>query len=98
MIRILHTSDWHLGRWLYSFGGTVSLPLFLIGCAGVIRERQIDYLLVAGDVFDTGTPSPVAQKMYYRFWPLLPPPAAGGGHSLRAITIPLLFWRRPKNC
>ncbi len=67
MIRILHTSDWHLGRWLYSFRRDGEFAAFLDWLCGVIRERQIDYLLVAGDVFDTGTPSPVAQKMYYRF-------------------------------
>ena len=95
MIRILHTSDWHLGRWLYSFRRDGEFAAFLDWLCGVIRERQIDYLLVAGDVFDTGTPSPVAQKMYYRFWPLLPPPAAGGGHYFGQSRFPS-FLAAPK--
>lgn len=67
MVRILHTSDWHLGRWLYSFRRDVEFAGFLEWLQQLIKERKIDYLLVSGDVFDTGTPSASAQKMYYRF-------------------------------
>lgn len=56
-MRILHTSDWHIGR---SFHGHSTLPALrevLDRLVEQVRERAVDLVIVAGDVFDSSTPS-----------------------------------------
>ena len=55
-MRILHTSDWHLGRSLH---GADLFPAFELWChhvVGLVRERGIDAVLISGDVYDRGVP------------------------------------------
>ncbi|MCP3867100.1 MAG: exonuclease subunit SbcD [Gammaproteobacteria bacterium] len=66
-MNILHTSDWHLGRSLYGRKRYPEFEGFLNWLIETIQDYQVDVLLVAGDVFDTSTPSNRAQKLYYRF-------------------------------
>ena len=66
-MRVLHTSDWHIGRTLYSRKRYEEFEAFLAWLAETIQQNEIDALLVAGDVFDTSTPSNRAQELYYRF-------------------------------
>ncbi|HAJ28319.1 MAG TPA: exonuclease sbcCD subunit D [Syntrophus sp. (in: bacteria)] len=66
-MKILHTSDWHLGRALYGRKRYEEYEAFLNWLAGLIDEENIDVLLVAGDVFDNTTPSNRAQELYYQF-------------------------------
>ncbi len=66
-MKILHTSDWHLGRSLYGRKRYEEFSAFLDWLAKTIEEENIDALLVAGDVFDTSIPSNRAQELYYRF-------------------------------
>ena len=66
-MRILHTSDWHIGRTLYGRKRYEEFEAFLTWLAETIQENAIDALLVAGDVFDTSAPSNRAQELYYRF-------------------------------
>ncbi len=66
-MRILHTSDWHIGRTLYGNKRYEEFAAFFDWLAKTIDERGIEALLVAGDIFDTGTPSNRAQELYYRF-------------------------------
>ncbi len=66
-MKILHTSDWHLGRSLYGRKRYEEFAAFLDWLADLIEQKNIDALLVAGDVFDTSTPSNKAQELYYRF-------------------------------
>ena len=66
-MKILHTSDWHLGRSLYGRKRYREFTAFLDWLARTIAEEEIDALLVAGDIFDTGTPANRAQELYYRF-------------------------------
>ena len=66
-MKILHTSDWHLGRSLYGRKRYHEFAAFLEWLADCIRQQDIDALLIAGDVFDTATPSNRAQELYYRF-------------------------------
>ena len=66
-MKILHTSDWHLGRSLYGRKRYDEFEAFLNWLAVFIRDERIDVLLVAGDVFDTSLPSNRAQALYYRF-------------------------------
>ena len=66
-MKVLHTSDWHIGRTLYGQKRYEEFQAFLNWLATTIKEQQVDVLLVAGDVFDTTTPSNRAQGLYYRF-------------------------------
>jgi len=66
-MKILHTSDWHLGRSLYGRKRYNEFSAFLEWLADTIAIENIDVLLVAGDIFDTSTPSNKAQELYYRF-------------------------------
>ena len=66
-MKLLHTSDWHLGRSLYGRKRYDEFSAFLDWLAQSIEDEGIDALLVAGDVFDTSTPSNKAQELYYRF-------------------------------
>jgi DNA repair protein SbcD/Mre11 len=66
-MKILHTSDWHLGRSLYGRKRYDEFSAFLDWLSNTIEEEGINALLVAGDIFDTSTPSNRAQELYYRF-------------------------------
>jgi exonuclease SbcD len=66
-MKVLHTSDWHLGRSLYGKKRYQEFSAFLDWLAQTIEQQGIDLLLVAGDIFDTSTPSNRAQQLYYRF-------------------------------
>ncbi len=66
-MKIIHTSDWHIGRTLYGRKRYEEFEAFLTWLAETIQQYEIDALLVAGDVFDTSAPSNRAQELYYRF-------------------------------
>jgi exonuclease SbcD len=66
-VKILHTSDWHLGRALYGRRRYDEFSSFLDWLEATLETEKIDALIVAGDIFDTGTPSNRAQELYYRF-------------------------------
>ena len=66
-MKILHTSDWHLGRSLYGRRRQAEFARFLDWLAETLAEEEIDLLLVAGDVFDSTTPGTGSQELYYRF-------------------------------
>jgi len=66
-MKLLHTSDWHLGRTLHGHTRYDEHEAFLDWLAVLIEKENIDLLLVAGDVFDGSTPSNRAQELYYRF-------------------------------
>ncbi len=66
-MKILHTSDWHIGRTLYGHRRYAEFEALLDWLAGFIESEGVDVVLVAGDVFDNSTPSNHAQGLYYRF-------------------------------
>jgi len=67
-MKLLHTSDWHLGRMLYAKKERYEEhERFLEWLLNTIKENAIDVLLIAGDVFDSATPSNISLKMYYDF-------------------------------
>lgn len=66
-MKIITTSDWHIGN---LFHGSDRLPEhkhFLSWLLRLVEEQKPDALLVAGDVFDNGNPSAAAQSAYYEF-------------------------------
>lgn len=66
-LTILHTSDWHLGRRLYGRMRYDEFEAFLSWLQDAISLQKVDILIVAGDIFDTMTPSNRAQALYYEF-------------------------------
>lgn len=66
-MRLLHTSDWHLGQTLHNYDRAYEHQCFLDWLVETIVAEQADALLVAGDVFDNANPSAQAQRQLYRF-------------------------------
>ena len=66
-MRLLHTSDWHLGKKLADRPRKEVFVQFLNWLLKVLKEEKIDLLLIAGDVFDVTMPSHEAQELYYEF-------------------------------
>lgn len=66
-MKILHTSDWHLGQKLVGQSRGEEHLAFLDWLIRIIEEESVELLLVAGDVFDTGNPPHIAQELYYNF-------------------------------
>ena len=66
-MKILHTSDWHIGHTFHGRRREEEFSAFLKWLSDTIREREIELLLVSGDVFDTSAPGNTALRMYYDF-------------------------------
>ena len=66
-MKILHTSDWHLGRSLYGRQRYDEFEAFLNWLSETIQQNDVHTLLVSGDIFDNSTPSTRAQELYYCF-------------------------------
>lgn len=66
-MRILHTSDWHLGQALHHYDRFYEHQCFLDWLVGQVCEQHADALLVAGDVFDNANPPASAQRQLYQF-------------------------------
>ncbi len=66
-VKLLHTSDWHLGQNFMGQSRQAEHEAFLQWLLELITTHKIDVLLVAGDIFDTGTPPNYALEMYYNF-------------------------------
>ena len=62
-MKILHTSDWHLGHNLYNYDRTEEQMAMLEQMASLVREEKPDAFLLSGDVFHTGQPSAAVQRM-----------------------------------
>ena len=66
-MRIIHTSDWHLGQYFYGKSRANEHQQFLTWLLTQVTEHQIDAIIVAGDIFDTSTPPSYAREMYFEF-------------------------------
>jgi exonuclease SbcD len=64
-MKILHTSDWHIGKQLHKYDLADDLNLFFEWLINYIKTNEVDVLLVSGDVFDQANPSQAAFKHYY---------------------------------
>jgi exonuclease SbcD len=91
-MRVIHTSDWHLGQELHGlFDRGVEHDAFLDWLAGQLVEQDADALIVTGDVYDTVNPPIPAQRRLYQFvsrvltkHPLLQMVFIGGNHDSAA--------------
>lgn len=66
-MRILHTSDWHLGKRLFKLDRSEEHARFLNWLLSTLIEKDIDLLLIAGDIFDVPTPPHQSLEMFYEF-------------------------------
>lgn len=64
-MRILHTSDWHLGKKLEGQSRIIEQKLFINDLEKIVREEEIELILLAGDIYDTYNPSAEAEKLFF---------------------------------
>jgi len=65
MVRVLHTGDWHIGQTLRGYSREYEQAQVFDQLIGIVAERGIDVLIVAGDIFDSQNPSGEAQRLFY---------------------------------
>ncbi len=63
-MKILHTSDWHLGHTLYNYDRTEEQLAMIEQMADIVREQKPDVFLLCGDVYHTSQPSAAVQTMF----------------------------------
>lgn len=63
-MRILHTSDWHLGQHFIGKSRLTEHQEFIVWLLGEIQLNQIDALIISGDIYDTGSPPSYARELY----------------------------------
>lgn len=90
-LRILHTSDWHLGHALHGCERTFEHAAFVEWLLEVVLRERVDAVLISGDVFDAANPPAGATALWYRFlaqaWsahPRLQLVVIGGNHDSAA--------------
>jgi len=66
-MRIIHTSDWHLGQHFFGKSRAAEHQAFMTWLLEQIELHQVDALIIAGDIFDTGTPPSYARTLYNQF-------------------------------
>ena len=65
-MRILHTSDWHVGKGIRGRSRAAEHQDVLSEIVGIAEDRAVDLVLVTGDAFDTASPTPDAERIVYR--------------------------------
>ncbi len=66
-MKILHTSDWHLGKNLEQYSRLEEQEQFLEELKKIVEEQNIDLILVAGDIYDTVNPPAKAEQLFYKY-------------------------------
>lgn len=66
-MRILHTSDWHIGHKIFGRQRDNEFTSFLNWLSELISNENVDVLVVAGDLFDSQAPSNKSLALYYSF-------------------------------
>ena len=67
ILRILHTSDWHIGRFLNKYSLIEDQSYFLNWLVLLLKSEKIDLLLVAGDIYNSAIPSAEAVALLDEF-------------------------------
>ena len=81
-MRIIHTSDWHLGRMLEGRSRIEEQVKFIDELCEIVEDEAVDLVLIAGDVFDTVNPPAIAEELFYDALNRL---SAGGKRAVVAI-------------
>ena len=64
-MKILHTSDWHIGKRLMGRERLDEQSAVLDEITRVCEDEGVELVLIAGDIFDTYTPSAEAEELFY---------------------------------
>ncbi|MBQ8222464.1 MAG: exonuclease subunit SbcD [Bacteroidales bacterium] len=64
-MKIIHTSDWHIGQTLYQYSRDEEHIHFFNQLKDIIIEEKPDALIVSGDIFHSATPNVISQRIYY---------------------------------
>jgi exonuclease SbcD len=86
IFKIIHTSDWHLGQHFMGKSRQAEHKQFLDWLIANAIEQKVDAIIVAGDIFDTGSPPSYARELYNQFIVNLQPSGIhliilGGNHD-----------------
>jgi exonuclease SbcD len=65
-VKILHTSDWHVGRRIRSRDRSEEHRSVLAELVAIAADAEVELVVVAGDVFDTSAPTPAAERIVWR--------------------------------
>lgn len=65
-MRLLHTSDWHVGKAIRGRSRAAEHQAVLAEIASIADDESVDVVVVAGDLFDTATPTPESERIVYR--------------------------------
>ena len=65
-MKLLHTSDWHVGKAIRGASRADEHRAVLAEIAAVAEAEAVDLVIVAGDLFDTSTPSPESEEIVYQ--------------------------------
>lgn len=66
-MNVLHTADWHLGQKFFHHKRSLEHQAALEWLIDIIKVKEVDILIVAGDIFDTDNPPNYARKLYFNF-------------------------------
>ena len=80
-MRIVHTADWHVGRIWKNLNRLDETAAILDHLAGFILKERVDLLLVAGDVFESGSPTAEAERLVFGFFRRV------GGAGVQSVVI-----------
>ena len=89
-LKVIHTSDWHLGQHFMGKSRQAEHKQFLTWLIDTAIEQKVDAIIVAGDIFDTGSPPSYARELYNQFIVDLQPTGIhllilGGNHDSVAM-------------
>lgn len=64
-MKIIHTSDWHIGQTLYQYSREEEHEFFFKQLKNIVVDENPDVLLISGDIFHSATPTVLSQRVYY---------------------------------
>lgn len=65
-MKFIHTSDWHLGKSLEGHSRLKEQEQFCEDFIKLVNDKDIDLVIIAGDIYDTSNPSAQAEKLFYK--------------------------------
>lgn len=65
-MKLLHTADWHVGKTIAGKGRSDEFEAVLTEITTIARENSVDAILIGGDLFDSASPSPEAERIVFR--------------------------------
>jgi DNA repair protein SbcD/Mre11 len=81
-MKLLHTSDWHLGKYLNNFSRHAEQQEVLEEICEIAEREKVNAILIAGDLFDTYNPPTESVELFYRILKRL---SANGTRAVIAI-------------